>query len=67
MTTTPNAPLTQDDFLAFHQDLEGQPAADVISRAVMNNGVNAASQDPQAQTRLNRTFSVEVPTGAVTN
>ncbi|PWG00541.1 C1 family peptidase [Levilactobacillus bambusae] len=59
--------LTQQDIQAFHQDLATQPAAEVIGRAVQTNGVLKASEDPKAATRLNRTFSVELDTGTVSN
>lgn len=52
---------------ALHAALEQQPAHEVISRAVIKNGVLAAAEDPQAAVRLNRTFSVELDTGKVAN
>ena len=45
---------------------EDQQAA-VLTRAVTKNGIKAASFDNQAASRLDRTFSVEVPTGKVSN
>lgn len=60
-------PLTAAETAALHADLEQQPAHDVVSRAVIKNGVLAASEDPQAAVRLNRTFSVELDTGKVSN
>jgi len=51
----------------LHADLQQQPAHDVISRAVIKNGVLAAAEDPQATVRLDRTFSVELDTGKVSN
>ncbi|GEK29667.1 C1 family peptidase [Furfurilactobacillus siliginis] len=44
-----------------------QPNAQVLERAVTKNGIKAASWDNHAATRLNRAFSVEVDTGAVSN
>jgi len=59
--------LTAAETAALHADLQQQPAHDVVSRAVIKNGVLAASEDPQAAVRLNRTFSVELDTGKVSN
>lgn len=59
--------LTAADIAELHADLLQQPAHDVISRAVIKNGVLAAAEDPHAAVRLQRTFSVEVPTGKVSN
>ncbi|KRO04198.1 cysteine aminopeptidase [Levilactobacillus paucivorans] len=65
--TQTNYPLTAAEIAALHADLQTQPAHDVIGRAVIKNGVLAAAEDPQAVTRLNRTFSVELDTGKVAN
>lgn len=65
--TKTNSALTAADLADLHADLAAQPAHDVISRAVIKNGVLAASEDPQAAVRLNRTFSVELETGSVSN
>lgn len=62
-----NTALSPDDLADLHADLVQQPAHEVISRAVIKNGVLAASEDPQAAVRLNRTFSVELDTGTVSN
>ncbi|MCH5464201.1 C1 family peptidase [Levilactobacillus tujiorum] len=59
--------LTAMETAALQQDLQQQPAHEVISRAVIKNGVLAAAEDPQATVRLNRTFSVELDTGKVAN
>lgn len=59
--------LTAAETAALHADLQKQPAHQVVSRAVIKNGVLAAAEDPQAAVRLNRTFSVELPTGKVSN
>lgn len=59
--------LTATETAALQQDLQQQPAHEVISRAVIKNGVLAAAEDPQATVRLNRTFSVELDTGKVAN
>ncbi|GEO70357.1 C1 family peptidase [Levilactobacillus acidifarinae] len=65
--TQTNSALTPADLAAFHADLVKQPAHEVISRAVRKSGVLAASEDPNANVRLNRTFSVELDTGKVSN
>jgi len=59
--------LTAAETADLRADLQKQPAHNVVSRAVIKNGVLAASEDPQAAVRLNRTFSVELPTGKVSN
>ncbi|KRK38280.1 C1 family peptidase [Levilactobacillus parabrevis] len=59
--------LTAAETADLHADLQQQPAHDVVSRAVIKNGVLAAAEDPQAAVRLNRTFSVELDTGKVSN
>lgn len=59
--------LTQTEFKTYHEALAKRPEADVISRAVMTNGVDAAATDPAAKVRLHREFSVELPTDQVTN
>ncbi|KRN02711.1 cysteine aminopeptidase [Levilactobacillus senmaizukei DSM 21775 = NBRC 103853] len=59
--------LNATEMADLHADLQNQPAHDVISRAVIKNGVLAASEDPQATVRLNRAFSVELDTGKVAN
>ncbi|MGA3376554.1 C1 family peptidase [Lactiplantibacillus pentosus] len=41
--------------------------APVLTRAITKNGIKAASFDNQAASRLDRTFSIEVPTGKVSN
>lgn len=51
----------------FKKTLAAQPQAKVVQRAVMNTGINAASEDITVQTQLNRTFSLELPTGKVSN
>lgn len=65
--TQPEHQLTAAETAALHADLQQQPAHDVVSRAVIKNGVLAAAEDPQATVRLNRTFSVELDTGKVSN
>ena len=45
---------------------EDQHAA-VLTRAVTKDGIKAASFDNQAASRLDRTFSIELPTGKVSN
>lgn len=51
----------------FKKTLAAQPQAKVVQRAVMNTGINAASEDITVQTQLDRTFSLELPTGKVSN
>lgn len=51
----------------FKKTLAAHPQAKVVQRAVMNTGINAASEDITVQTQLDRTFSLELPTGKVSN
>ncbi|MFC6260949.1 C1 family peptidase [Levilactobacillus fujinensis] len=59
--------LTAAETADLRADLQQQPAHDVVARAVIKNGVLNAAEDPQAAVRLNRTFSVELDTGKVSN
>jgi len=59
--------LTAAETADLRADLQKQPAHDVVARAVIKNGVLNAAEDPQATVRLNRTFSVELDTGKVSN
>ncbi|KID42507.1 C1 family peptidase [Fructilactobacillus fructivorans] len=62
-----NHPITSDDIDQMQADLEVQPKNEVISRAIMTNGIDKASEDPRTAVRLNRTFSVDLETGTVSN
>ncbi|KRL00617.1 C1 family peptidase [Liquorilactobacillus capillatus] len=59
--------ITKDDLAFFRTALDGVPAANVIARAVQKNGINATSENYAAKRKLNRVFSVDLKTGAVTN
>ena len=61
------AKLTQQDLKQLEQAYQKQPKHDVIARAIQENGINNASRDPRASTRLKPTFSVEIKTGKVSN
>ncbi|GLB46082.1 aminopeptidase [Philodulcilactobacillus myokoensis] len=61
-----NSELTADELQSLNDDLKKQPQAKVLSRAIMNNGINAVAKNPDAK-KLNHTFSVEVKTGKVSN
>ncbi|RRG11086.1 MAG: aminopeptidase [Lactobacillus sp.] len=62
-----NKAITTDQIKQYHQDFVSRETAPVIARAVMKNGIKASSEDPTAAQRLNRTFSVELKTGKVSN
>ncbi|UQS87230.1 C1 family peptidase [Nicoliella spurrieriana] len=66
MTESKNA-LTANDIADLEADYQKQPQADVIARAIQQNGVNNTARDPKAVVRTNHVFSVEVKTGGVTN
>ena len=59
--------LTQAALAALRAKHAEDPIAPVLTRAITKNGIKAASFDNQAASRLDRTFSVEVPTGKVSN
>lgn len=59
--------LTPDALAALRTTHAQDRMAPVLTRAITKNGIEAASFDNQAASRLARTFSVEVPTGKVSN
>ncbi|RRK10528.1 aminopeptidase [Lactiplantibacillus garii] len=59
--------LTKTALAALRAKHAEDQVAPVLTRAITKNGIKAASFDNQAASRLDRTFSVEVPTGKVSN
>lgn len=59
--------LTNADLENFQSAYEKTPCADVIARAVQENGVTAASKNFAAKANHDHVFSVEVETGKITN
>ncbi|MEO3731803.1 C1 family peptidase [Lactiplantibacillus plantarum] len=59
--------LTPDALAALRTTHAQDRMAPVLTRAITKNGIEAASFDNQAASRLARTFSVEVLTGKVSN
>ncbi|MCV3295826.1 MAG: C1 family peptidase [Oenococcus sp.] len=59
--------LTNDDLNELRESLAQDDRASVLTRTITKNGIRNSSFDNQAAARLNRTFSVEVETGQVTN
>ena len=59
--------LTSADLENFQSAYEQTPCADVIARAVQENGVTAASKNFAAKAGHDHVFSVEVETGKITN
>ncbi len=59
--------LTNADLENFQSAYEQTPCADVIARAVQENGVTAASKNFAAKAGHDHVFSVEVETGKITN
>lgn len=59
--------ITPEAVAQFQKKMAHTPGSAALQRAVMNNGIKATSQDPTAASRLNRTFSVELDTGKVSN
>ena len=51
----------------FQQEYEKQPRNRVAELAVVNNGVQKASFNNEGVRKLNRTFSIEIPTDNVTD
>ena len=58
--------ITYQDLQKFNQDYEQTPASASLGRAIQENGVVASSRNYAAKRDLNRVFSIEVETGAVT-
>ncbi|MCP9313392.1 C1 family peptidase [Liquorilactobacillus satsumensis] len=59
--------ITQANLERFRTALKGRKVNAVVARAVQQNGVNAASENIAAKQDLTRIFSIELPTGKVTN
>ncbi|WP_125768124.1 C1 family peptidase [Lapidilactobacillus wuchangensis] len=59
--------LTQAQLAAFRDEFAHDQHVKPIQHAAMRNGVLEASYNPEAAAKLNHTFSVEVPTGKVSN
>lgn len=59
--------ITAKQQAAFKAAFLQQPQATTLQRAVMNNGINAVSEDPSVKTKLTDTFSLALPTGKVTD
>lgn len=59
--------LTQSALAAMRAKQAADPVGPVLTRTVTKNGLKAASYDQTAASRLDRTFSVEAPTGKVSN
>lgn len=51
----------------LRERVDQQPEIPVIQRAVIKNGVYNASENDRVRAKLNRTFSVELETGKVSN
>ncbi|KRN29180.1 peptidase C1-like family protein [Lactobacillus selangorensis] len=60
-------PISSDDIKRYQTNLNQMPQAQTIKRAVMDNGIKAASERPSAATTLDPVFSDEVETGTVSN
>lgn len=59
--------LTPEMIEKFDQDFLTDKSALLAGRSIAKNGFLASSEDPSASSRNNMTFSIEVPTGKVTN
>ena len=59
--------LTMAEIAKFQKDYEAQPQNRVAELAVVNNGVQKASFNNEGVRKLNRTFSIEIPTDNVTD
>ena len=63
----PGTELTSDLINQFSEKLHRDEKSKIIGRTIAKNGFLASSEDPQASSRNNMTFSIEVPTGKVSN
>ncbi|WP_056951820.1 aminopeptidase C [Lacticaseibacillus nasuensis] len=59
--------ISAEDLATFQKDLAETPASSVIQKAVMNNGVLAASENTDSKIAMDQTFSIDLSTGAVAN
>ncbi len=59
--------VTLQDIKNYQAAYHAVPGGAVVKRTVMNNGINAASEDTAVKAKLNRAFSLELDTGAVSN
>lgn len=59
--------LTMNEIAKFQKEYEQKPQNRVAELAVVNNGVAKVSLDSEKVRKLNRTFSIEIPTDNVTD
>ncbi len=59
--------LTKEKISSLRDQFKQNKEASILTRTVTKNGIHAASYDNTAATHLNRTFSIELDTGKVTN
>lgn len=59
--------LTMDEIAAFQKDYQKNSRNKVAEMATVTNGVEQASFNTEKIRDINRTFSIEIPTDAVTN
>ncbi|WP_413628039.1 C1 family peptidase [Fructilactobacillus vespulae] len=60
-------PLKQEDLQAMKAAFLSQPQGQVLANAIASNGINKTAKNQQVFAKLNRTFSDEIQTGAVSN
>lgn len=60
--------ITKENIKNYQKALKTIPHSEVVKRAVMNNGINKASEDTEVIAKnLNRNFSIDIDTGEVSN
>ena len=60
--------ITKENITNYQKNLKDLPNSEVLKRAVMNNGINKASEDAEVIAKnLNRNFSIDIDTGEVCN
>ena len=59
--------LTKTDLQKLNADLQHQPDAAVLSRAIQTNGINNAAKNPKVKPALNRVFSLDLKTKTITD
>ncbi|WP_208423068.1 C1 family peptidase [Latilactobacillus fragifolii] len=57
--------ITHANLMKMRQALAATPQAATLRNAVMNNGINAVAQRPDAAVTLDPTYSIDLPTGKV--
>lgn len=61
-----NKEITPSMLNDYQKEVDAIPQSSVVRRAIMNQGINAVSEDPMVKAKLHRTFSIDLTSSAVT-